>query len=134
MGEPGKLSPSQEFYNLASESICSLQQMIPVESERILSHEIRQSSTWCPPQSGLIKINFDAAVRLNQNTTSLGCIIRDDQGFPMTACSDIRLVALNPLMAEASSALLALQFAKGLGLHDVHLEGDSLTIINAINA
>ncbi|XP_038701865.1 uncharacterized protein LOC119998594 [Tripterygium wilfordii] len=86
-----------------------------------------------PSRAGVVKINFDEAVCSDLNRSGFDYIIRDDQGFPLAACSNVRLVALSPLMAEALSALLALQFAKDLGFQAIQLEGDALTIIDALH-
>ncbi|XP_038701862.1 uncharacterized protein LOC119998592 [Tripterygium wilfordii] len=121
---------------LDTSSLASFASMLHgLQEERggVMIQDVPSLLSWCPPRAGVVKINFDEAVCSDLNRSGFDCIIRDDQGFPLAACSNVRLVALSPLMAEALSALLALQFAKDLGFQAIQLEGDALTIIDALH-
>lgn len=42
---------------------------------------------WRPPQSGLLKVNFDGALFAEENIAGLGVIIRNDSGLVMATLS-----------------------------------------------
>ncbi|XP_038719931.1 uncharacterized protein LOC120012560 [Tripterygium wilfordii] len=87
---------------------------------------------WCLPCRGVVKINFDAYVCTKNKVTGFGGIFRNDLGFPLAALTDWCPVAHSPTLAEAYSALTAVQLAKVMGFQAIHIDGDSLNVINAI--
>ena len=59
----------------------------------------------------------------------LGVVIHDGQGKFIAAQSKTELGYLEPAMAEAWAALLAIKLCTELGLQQVQLEGDAQKVI-----
>jgi ribonuclease HI len=60
-------------------------------------------------------------------------IIRDNQGWVFAALSKTIQISLDPTMAEAAAALLAVEFSRDSGLQHVILEGDSKNVVLALS-
>lgn len=87
---------------------------------------------WNPPSNGWIKVNFDAHVGSNLRR-GLGIVFRDAQGrVLLTSTRSIRANWSVPI-SEAATALFGLEVAKRMGYEAIHLEGDSMTVLNLIN-
>ncbi|XP_075645666.1 uncharacterized protein LOC142616767 [Castanea sativa] len=89
-------------------------------------------SRWRNPQVGLVKINFDGAVFNDSNQSGIGVVIRDNNGAVLSSCSEKIHQAYKPDEVEALAALKAVSFALELGFRSAILEGDSLSLINAL--
>jgi hypothetical protein len=85
---------------------------------------------WSPPPKGFLKANFDVAIR--QHMAVAAATLSDHDGNIIAAVSK-KLPLLEVNAGEAQAALLAIQFASSFGCHSLCLEGDSLTVILAIN-
>ena len=88
-----------------------------------------KSLGWRPPNPPSIKINFDAAVGVE--CVGLSVVCRDHRArvlFIWTVVHDL----IDPLLAEAKAALLAVRKAFEVGFHSIVLEGESLLVIQAI--
>ena len=88
---------------------------------------------WRPPEQGLVKVNFDAALFKHKNSARLGAIVRDWRGANLGALSMPVLLSSTIAELEALACLRAVQFATDLGLQRVIFEGDSTTIIFAVS-
>ncbi|XP_059068252.1 uncharacterized protein LOC131858819 [Cryptomeria japonica] len=87
---------------------------------------------WEPPEEGWSKINFDGASAGNPGQSSIGCIVRDAQGICIKEIvEDIGLAMNNEVKFRA--VLHGLLLGVELGIKKIHLEGDSLNVINAIH-
>jgi hypothetical protein len=64
----------------------------------------------------------------------MGFIVRDREGFVLTARSRTKLENLGPVATEAFVAFYEIEFSKDLGLRKIFLEGDTLQVVNAIMA
>jgi ribonuclease HI len=84
---------------------------------------------WKPPPSGILKANWDAAVKAQEGQVGLGIIVRDCEGFVLVARSTTFFLAIDPTMAEAWAALQAVLFCKELGFFYICFEGDSLQVV-----
>ena len=85
-----------------------------------------KSLSWRPPNPPSIKINFDAAVGVE--CVGLSVVCRDHRArvlFIWTVVHDL----IDPLLAEAKTALLAVNKAFEAGFQSIVLEGDSLLVI-----
>ena len=78
------------------------------------------------------KINFDGTSKGNLGIVGCGIVIRDTYGEKV-GCMAIPIGNQTNHVAEASSALHGLIYAKNLNLRKVWVEGDSLNIINFLN-
>ncbi|XP_028082511.1 uncharacterized protein LOC114283839 [Camellia sinensis] len=87
---------------------------------------------WSPPVGDFVKVNFDGATFKNQQSCGVGVIIRAQSGEPIAAFSEQIPTWLEVDCIEALAAVKALEFATELGLTNIHLEGDSLTVVKAI--
>ncbi|KAI8020717.1 hypothetical protein LOK49_LG03G03472 [Camellia lanceoleosa] len=93
---------------------------------------LASSAVWLPPTVGVYKLNCDGAIGEAQHVSGLGVIARNNLGQAMASLSEQVGLILVVDFLEAEAALCAVRFARDLGLADVHLEGDSLTMVNAI--
>ena len=89
-------------------------------------------SAWLPPSVGLCKINVDGALFTSRKHAGIGVVIRDGEGRLLaTLCKKIK-APLTTLEVEAKAYEAGMLLARHLGLRDGVLEGDSLTISNAL--
>ena len=75
---------------------------------------------------------MDGAVFKDQKAVGVGVLTRDCNGQVIAALSKKINAPLGPLEAEAKAVEAGVQFAKDIGIQDVILEGDSLTVLNAL--
>ncbi|XP_028068803.1 uncharacterized protein LOC114271377 [Camellia sinensis] len=87
---------------------------------------------WRPPIGEILKVNFDGAMFMRQKVCGVGVVIRDLNGVPVVALSKQIPQWMESDCIEAIAAVKALDFATELGLTNIHLEGDSLTVIKAM--
>ncbi|XP_057843268.2 uncharacterized protein LOC131052704 [Cryptomeria japonica] len=87
---------------------------------------------WDAPEDGWSKVNFDGASTGNPVQSGIRCILRDSNGLYIKEISEKIGVATNN-EAEFRASLRGLQLGKELGVQRIHLEGDSLNVINAIH-
>ena len=80
-----------------------------------------------------MKVNFNGAFFEGERKAGLGAIIRNDSGLVMAALSQNIPLPTSVEIVEVLAACQALWFAKELGFQKLFIEGDSETIINAIN-
>ncbi|GKV52744.1 hypothetical protein SLEP1_g59312 [Rubroshorea leprosula] len=80
---------------------------------------------WQPPQGDIIKINTDAAVPQNQNTISLGVVIRSSESKVLGAAQINCTFKGSVLQAEVMEIDFALQLGKEFGCKRVEIEYDS---------
>lgn len=87
---------------------------------------------WSPPPLDRCKINVDGAVFKAKKAAGLGVLIRDCHGQVITALSKKINAPLGPVEAEAKAIEAGVQFAREIGIQDFIIEGDSLTVFNAL--
>lgn len=73
-------------------------------------------SAWQAPPQGWYKANWDAGVDRKKGRVGLGVIIRDHNGAMWVAKSQTRHGFLDPTVAKAWAALLAVQLSRELGI------------------
>ncbi|XP_057532845.1 uncharacterized protein LOC130810728 [Amaranthus tricolor] len=93
---------------------------------------VSSSSILLPPLRGWVKVNFDAYVA-NGTIRALGIVIRDS--FRKILVTGVRRLKArwSVDMSEAAAALFSLEVASRFDFEHIQLEGDSLTMISAIN-
>jgi|UniRef100_A0A2N9ED81 hypothetical protein len=85
---------------------------------------------WKPPQPGRYKANFDGAFFEESHEAGVGVIIRNHKGEVMASLCQRIPFPQSVEALEAYAARSAVQLSKDLGLKEVDIEGDSLTIVN----
>ena len=92
------------------------------------------TQSWTPPNTNSFKANFDGAVFNNSNSTGVGVIIRDSNGEVIAAMFERILLPTTMMEVEMLACRRAVTFAIEVGIQDITFEGDSLTMIRAINS
>jgi hypothetical protein len=85
---------------------------------------------WKPPQPGRYKANFDGAFFEESHEAGVGVVIRNHKGEVMASLCQRIPFPHSVEALEAYAARSAVQLSKDLGLKEVDIEGDSLTIVN----
>ena len=91
-----------------------------------------QAERWTPPPSDRYKVNVDGVVFKAQKAVGVGVLIRDCHGQVIAALSKRINAPLGPLETEAKAIEARVQFARDIGVQDIIIEGDSLTVVNAL--
>lgn len=87
---------------------------------------------WQPPRAPFVKINFDAAV-YDTNSVQVAAVARDSEGLCMGWSVHTCHGSPAPVMAEASASRHTILMAVERSWTHIHLEGDCIPIINALN-
>ena len=85
-------------------------------------------TTWDPPPTGFIKINFDGASKGNLGPAGYGVVIRSSKG-EILALAVGYLGETTNNVAELMGLLQGLRHAATLARHKIILEGDSQIVI-----
>jgi hypothetical protein len=88
---------------------------------------------WTALEPGWLKVNWDASVQVNQGWMGFELVVRDDGGRMVAALSRRYVGYLDPMVAEAWGALLAIKTCKAMRFSNVHLEGDTKTVVDVVN-
>ena len=80
----------------------------------------------------MFKVNVDGAVFSSQSAMGISVLIRDEEGRVEAALSKKIMAPLGALEVEAKAFEAGLLFAKDIGIQELVLEGDSITIYNAL--
>ncbi|MBA0849266.1 hypothetical protein Goshw_013622, partial [Gossypium schwendimanii] len=94
---------------------------VPISSSRTMVKEL-----WRPPNSGIIKLNFDASFKCDPKTSVVVVLARNDKGQIMGVCTYLYEGVADGFIAEARASERALLFAIEMGFRRILLEGDSL--------
>ena len=89
---------------------------------------------WSNPPLGRLKANWDVALNSVVKRIGTGVIIQDDKGVVFAALSRSVEACPAPVIVEAMGALHAIEFCQDSGLLNIMLEGDSLQVVQAVNA
>ena len=87
---------------------------------------------WKPPPWARLKVNFDGAVFREDDSTDVGAVIRDEQGFTVAAMVEKIPLPYSINVVEVLAAIKALRFVGDIGLESFILEGDSKITIDAL--
>lgn len=84
---------------------------------------------WNPPDIGKSKVNFDGASFGNLGSAAFSCVMRDFQGH-IIGVKRRPVGVSDTIHAETIGFLEGFKLAKGKGIRDCIMEGDSLTVIS----
>lgn len=93
----------------------------------------RSSIKWLPLAPNFFKINFDGSFPRNPGKSGIGVCIRDHYE-KMCAFQASPIPSGTNNLAKVNALLASLVLARKCGLSNIHLEGDSLVLINAITS
>ena len=93
---------------------------------------IQQLQQRRPLDANFFKANFDVAVFKSENLAGLGMVIRDWCGEAIGALTTLVPLAQTVAQLEVLACRRVVQFAKEIGLSQVIFEGDSSTVIQAV--
>jgi ribonuclease HI len=96
--------------------------------------EPTREKKWKSPEAGWLKVNRDASFSKNQGWMGFGAVVRDETGMVLAAQCKSFVGFLDPTVAEARAALMAIQFCRERGFMRVHFEGDTQKVVNAVNS
>ncbi|MFQ6638869.1 hypothetical protein Gotur_016688 [Gossypium turneri] len=113
--------------------ILSMVEELKVLNEKLPVIKVVGSDCWRPPQDLWVKLNFDAAYKIQTNKSCSGFIIRNGRGKVMGSGVTHHGNISDAFMAEAVACFQGLLFAKETGFTTVEVEGDSRTVIEKIN-
>uniref|UniRef100_J3LGX7 RNase H type-1 domain-containing protein n=1 Tax=Oryza brachyantha TaxID=4533 RepID=J3LGX7_ORYBR len=85
------------------------------------------------PPPGILKINFDGAIRERMRDGAWGFVIRDDKGRGVLAGSGRLPMVSDALMVEAEACSATLEAAINHGILRVIIETDCLNLVSALN-
>ena len=91
----------------------------------------REPQRWSPHRKGWIKCNFDVVIK--ENKVVLAAVDSDDSWSILKAWVKEESVGSSE-WAEAKATLFAVTFARLSGFRWLVLEGDNLTVINALKS
>jgi ribonuclease HI len=89
-------------------------------------------SSWTPPPTGFVKVNFDGASKGNLGPAGYGAAVRDPSGLILLMTAGYLGETTNNVV-ELTGILQGLQLAISLPSHQIILEGDSQVIIQLIS-
>jgi ribonuclease HI len=99
-----------------------------------LGGHIERNIKWQPPDTGWAKANWDASLAKDKGWMGFGVVVRDEWGQIIAAQTKSERGCLEPTMAEARAALLAISLCKTRGLNRIIFEGDAQVVIKAIHS
>ncbi|KAK9697218.1 hypothetical protein RND81_08G022400 [Saponaria officinalis] len=97
----------------------------------ILGYVSMGGEKWEPPLSGTIKLNTDAAL-FGDAEVGLGIVGRDSMGSVMMVASRRIRANLSPAMAEAQAMLFGMETARRMGMMNICVESDALSVVQAV--
>ena len=116
--------------SMASDALQEFHQLRPIHAKLPRTFK---AVKWHPPSASLMKVNFDEALFAGERKAGLSAIIHNDNGLVMAALSQNISLPVSVEMVEVLAAHQALWLAKELRFQRLIVEGDSESIINAIN-
>ncbi|KAL6968459.1 hypothetical protein U1Q18_034262 [Sarracenia purpurea var. burkii] len=96
-------------------------------------HTQVQEVKWKPPVGDFFKVNFDGACR-KFGPNGIGIVVRDNRGRIVAFLAEPTQQSMDCDLVECRALWKAILFARDLGIRNIHVEGDSLTVINAVKS
>ena len=89
---------------------------------------------WSYPTEGWFKVNIDAAVKMEQQRTGLGIVIRNSEGKVMAAAMKPTKFIGNVDFADAEATRFGLEIAKNVGCFPLIMESDFKEVVDLVNS
>ena len=96
--------------------------------------DVQITATWKPLPLGYFKINVDGALFTKSKQSSVGVIVRNEEGNVVAAMCRKLDFPLDALETEAKALEIGVTFAEEVGLRDVVFESDSQLMINVVHS
>ncbi|KAK3224771.1 hypothetical protein Dsin_004633 [Dipteronia sinensis] len=91
------------------------------------------ATNWVPPNSGLFKLNTDAALNASGGVVGVGSVVRDSMGCVLATSSQQVVATYNAQLAEAVAIHRDLVLACKTGLYPVEVESNAKVVVGWIN-
>lgn len=106
------------------------------QTQEQLSTPVRQSSVnmWHPPPASIFKLNFNAAIFADLNSSGFGAIIRNERGEVMVAMSVKGPPVNDGEEAKILACWKALEFSIDIGFLGLIIEGDNANVMRPISS
>lgn len=97
------------------------------------SYRTMLKELWRPPNTGIIKLNFDVSFQYDSKISATSVLARNNEGKIMGACSFPYEGVVDAFVVEARAHERALLFAIEMGFRRILLEGDSHFVLREAN-
>lgn len=134
MGGRGDFLNPNILVQRAEKSIEELIAATCVRNTNQLPPVVPRIQCWSALLPGWLKVNWDASIEKNKGWIGYGVLVREEKGLVVAAQCKAIMGSLDPTLAGAGAALLAIQPCKTLGFRLVHFVGDSLVVVDGINS
>ena len=121
--DPGRLNQRARDY---------LEEFRMAQEQLGISGTCGSVEVWRPPAGLLYKVNFDAAVFTNSNSSGFGVVIRNNLGEILAAMSAKGPAVGDSEEAEVLACRRALEFAVDAGFAELEIEGDNVTVMRSL--
>ncbi|XP_041001645.1 uncharacterized protein LOC121247346 [Juglans microcarpa x Juglans regia] len=122
------------FFNQVVECLLDFQQaQCRQGSGQSYGVQISKATRWKSPVGETIKVNWDAAWRVNDYRCGIGVVIRDSCGEVLASLCCPKQNVVDPVVAEIYALWRAMKFCEELKFSMVQLEGDALSVVQAVN-
>jgi hypothetical protein len=89
-----------------------------------------QPEPWCPPETGVLKINVDGAFDQNSHKGATGAVLQDSDGACRVASARFLDSVGSPLLAEAEGLRDGVRLIPESTAEHIILETDSLELVS----
>ncbi|KAL5775240.1 hypothetical protein ACOSP7_012797 [Xanthoceras sorbifolium] len=104
------------------------------DADAIMNIPPGRQSRWIRPRPGVVKINTDAGISLNNSKVGLGVIIRGSDGQVLASCGKPLKALHSPLIAKSLAVLCGISLSVDARLVPASLETDSETLVKLVNS
>ncbi|KAK4557757.1 hypothetical protein RGQ29_007499 [Quercus rubra] len=122
------VAPLEKTSDLAQKYLVDFQQQRAKSTSKKLSRKV----IWKPPDTGLLKTNFDGPVFEDLGAVGIGIMVRNSSSEALAALFEIIPLPSSIVVLETIAARRAILFTRELGCSGSIMEGDSEEAILAI--
>ena len=123
--------PDRDLQTLGRRAIAFVQSYRDHAASGDVSGPTPHPSTWSPPGSGFMKLNFDAGF-ISDISTGWGFVLRDHDGNIILAGSKLSQSFGGATVEEARACLYGLRSAHAHGCRNIIIESDCLQLIQML--